>query len=533
MGFPELNMFDYAKDTGRSQYEGVDLAIVRTVEAAYIKADDEDDRGNRYIEALPKRRSSTEMIEYVKEMPYSGFKVESQKPVAEKIPLLMKLKDLRYPLPMLDKLEDYMHTAMIKPLRQRYSTTLLVENKCNCTIGDENIVVDGLMIADERDGVDGSFSVIGYPGTGKSSAVKLLLDHYPRSIKHTSGAIQKVQIPYLFINCLGHSNFRELFNQMGRAVDRALSNFNSHFYENKVRKCRDLGAKTTEIINIIEMFNISVLVLDECQTINYSSNGDNSVENLVTIVNMTKVSVVCIGNQEAYRKMNANDRISRRLGIPLIVHDYCNDKLFFGSLVRWLFGYQWFCTDKRVVPDEKMIAALYKCTNGIIAHLFNMYTVMHEENFEHPEVAINASFVRQVSKKYYSHIEKLLKSQDRLDRDNAIHDAAMAGRERLIRMLEEVKTKEKQSAKDIVNGAAARERRTALLRNVFNNISKFGDYSYDSVARAFNIVVAEEENLDEAFVSRKVFEVLMKAQDSGSIIPVTKKDALDFVLDNE
>ena len=127
------------------------------------------------------------------------------------------------------------------------------------------------LIGDSENAANVGFSLIGYSGSGKSSALNILLSHYPQVIKHHSKNIpQFIQIVYLVVNCVPNSNFRALYAGIGNAIDRALGNI-TPYYETEINKQHSLGSKLNKVRELVELFSIGIIIFDEIQLINFDS----------------------------------------------------------------------------------------------------------------------------------------------------------------------------------------------------------------------------------------------------------------------
>lgn len=524
--------YEYENVTGKSQYSDLNLASERLVPARYIPAVNEADRGNPYIEALPPKRNSAEMEDYRIIMDYPGYARASKLSREEKYDRLAELFKLRHPLPYQNTLETMLHTVMMKSLKKRYLYKFKNGKKMLCRVNDEDIYTDGILVGDDKDSADGGFCLLGYSGSGKSSSMKILLDHIPMSIVHEIDGQRFVQIPYLLVNCLTNSNFHELYNQIGKAIDRALGNFAEPYYEKELRNMKNsLGTKSGKIVSLIERFGISVICLDEGQFMDYGQRTENCFDSLLNIANMTKVSLVVIATEDAYDKMFCNARVTRRLGAPFIAHDYCSDMNMFNCIVDWLFKYQYFEYPERVEIDDKIKAVLFKLTNGIVAHLVNLYVMLHYEHYLNPSVKFSVGFIRMVSKKYFSQVQSLLKSQAKLDANEVIHKASLEVEEKLkaSRLVE----KQKEEAAKIISESKAKESIANVMNNVYAFVNEVGEYSFENVRRVFNDIVGDSKTVDEKAVKRKVLEALQKHdrnRPEGSNVPLSKDDALAYIM---
>lgn len=193
------------------------------------------------------------------------------------------------------------------------------------------------VLGKEGAATNAGFSLLGYSGCGKSSALEILFSNYPQVIVHNNGTTSRfIQIVYLTVNCVANSNFSALYNATGSAIDKALG-YQEPFYVKTIDRARNLGLKVDRVRELVERFGIGIIVFDEIQLIDFGSTRENSFEGLMTLANKTKVAVAVVGTEDAYEMMfNAKLRTGRRLGATIIGHQYCKNYEYFNS---WFTSY--------------------------------------------------------------------------------------------------------------------------------------------------------------------------------------------------
>lgn len=143
---------------------------------------------------------------------------------------------------------------------------------------------------------------------------------------------------------------------IGAAIDRALGN-TLGTYQNMIQKKTRLAEKAEKVRELVELFAIGMIILDEIQLIDFASSRENSYESLLTLVNRTKVAIAVVGTEDAYGRMFTKLRTARRIGNIISGNQYCENKQYFGYLVQEVFRYQWFDTPQAVANE--IIQALY------------------------------------------------------------------------------------------------------------------------------------------------------------------------------
>lgn len=358
-------------EEGVSQYDDYDLKEQRIVPARYIKAKLAIDAGNPYIEALPYPRTGRNIISsYSQTMADFDYdKIKSMSTI-DKILQIRSLRSIRFPLPFHAELELSFYNALITSYRSRH--ILHSDNdKVAYSVDNQEFTASNILVGDSSASTDAGFSLIGYSGCGKSSAIQMLVSYYPQVIMHTTENGEYFpQITYLVVNCIPNSNFSALYEGIGDAIDKALGNIKP-IYSTEIMKIIKLGAKAERIREYVEKFAIGIIIFDEIQLIDFSHARENSFDSLLTLSNRTKVATAVVGTEDAKAKMFKTLRTARRVGNVINGNMYCLDRKFFYFLVNELFRYQWF--DKPVTVSEEIVDALYDVTKGIVDQLIGIY----------------------------------------------------------------------------------------------------------------------------------------------------------------
>ena len=322
--------YEYVVRNNSSQYTKEDYIAENTVKAKYVRSMISMDQGNPFIEALPRPRESKEEIfsAYNKGIVMSPREVLESMPKYYKISEINLLRKLRFPLPFHKELEEQTYISLVNSYRNRYYKKAEKD--------DEN-----KLMGSEGAATNAGFSLLGYSGCGKSSAIEILFSNYPQVIVHNNDTLNKfTQIVYLVVSCVANSNFSALYDSIGAAIDNALG-ISNEIYRKYIAAGRSLGQKAERIKRLIERFGIGIIIFDEIQLIDFSSTRENSFEGLMTLANQTKVAIAAVGTEDAYDKMfNGKLRTARRLGTTIIGHQYCSSKEYFRFLVKQLFNYQ-------------------------------------------------------------------------------------------------------------------------------------------------------------------------------------------------
>ena len=397
--------YEYAKlDDTERQYDHLDLSEQKVVDAVYVPSSCTEDKGNPFIEALPRPRTRDELIQYY-DKPLSQYNWEQQLSLTpfNRMKSAMQLRNVRFVLPFMSKLQEDFALMLINSYRCRS----LRKKSSHALINDESLPIS--YVSDGRLGgtTNAGLSLIGYSGCGKTSAMSMVLSDYPQVILHHPNEHEQfTQIVYLYVVCPVNSNFTVLFNSIGHAIDSALGN-SQPVYQEMVRKCKSVGAMASKVSDLLDLFNVGALIFDEIQLLDFEGNRESTFESLLTVVNNTKVALVVLGTEDAYQKMFPNLRMARRVGANIEASQYCRSLEFFAHICKKLFRYQWF--NKPVELSEDMIETLYSLTYGIIDQLVSLYIYMNIAAIRSTKpIEVTTKFIDEISETYYPGLRQLI-----------------------------------------------------------------------------------------------------------------------------
>lgn len=426
--------YEYADlEDGEGQYDSINLHNVNSVDAVYIPAEFPMDKGNPFIEALPMPREGSDVRRsYNRQIiGYDANKVAEMSDY-QRIRAISQLRALRFPLPFDERLETTIYNTLVTSYRNRKlrgSFDTPIEYNAHDTEQETFGSLKG-----RKDGAaNAGFSLIGFSGCGKSTALGFAFDHIPQVIYHNINGYRIPQIVYLNVSCFHNNNMSALYIGIGAAIDEALEN-SKPIYTNIIKREHTVGEKEVKVNELVEKFNIGLIVFDEIQLLSFSPTDESdrtsksSFGSLMTLQNNTKVAIGIVGTEEAYEKMFPNLQTARRIGQNINASTYCSSKSFFATLAKELLKYQWF--DQRVNFDKAMLQALYDESHGIIDQMVGIFSAMQYEYFyQDKNVTINADYIKKVAGSYYpglSRLNKNLASVDAEKKRKAIIDKAFS-----------------------------------------------------------------------------------------------------------
>lgn len=528
----ELNWIYKYEDVGsdENQYTYEECHRIGPVDAKYVRSANEDFVGNPFIEALPRPREEGCLVNaYMVPIPEVDVQKLATMTINEQKETVLSLKRLRLPLAFQRQLEFIDYDVIVSSYMLRKSYIWEDKEFLGRKTRGSMIRMKGKI----EDSAPSGFALLGFSGCGKSSSLKQLFENIPQVIMHHPSVGETLpQITYLVVSCMPNSNFATLYRQIGEAIDNALGNPEPEYELMITRKCRSLADKQLKVCQLIEMFSIGTIVLDEIQLINFNSNKENSYEGLLGIVNKTKVALSVVGTDEAYQKLFAKLRNARRTGDLIDASAYTSDREYFNYLVKLLLIWQW--VDTPIEWSKELADTLYECTGGIINQLIWLYKWIMIEYLDSKSKGktetIDKKFIHRINDK---HFKQLKNSIDFVNQSKLEEEA-----DREIMANAALDKNEYEMPKVNIGNLAYESKVTKQVLNMIRPLHP--EYSSDDITRAVKEILSEEgsrqRRVDE--LARGTLDVLMgnPRPKKKKAVPKSKplsKNICDYIsLDN-
>ena len=490
------------------------------VDAIYHKAKAPMDVGNPYIEALP--YPLTDIGEVARYYTYglNQYDVaEKQLSRLERRFLVNQIRTVRVALPFEQELEMEFYRTLCDSYRLRKP---------------REVYEDGVkrikLVGDVSEAANTGFNMLGFSGCGKSSAIKILVSRYPQVIRHHIDGEVYSQIDYLTISCQPNSNFSALYSGIGKAIDFAL---NTDIYQKQIDRIKTLAGKMNKVIELIELFAVGTIILDEIQLIDFKTTKESSFEALMVITNETKMAFCAVGTTEAYVKMFKEQRTARRLGREINASGYCGNEKFFSHVMSQLFCYQWF--DEHIDLTEELVEAFYEESKGIIDQAVSLYIAVQDEYLKSKRKSISPEFIAAVSKRRYPNLKLLLERASEPGVQEQIEKIMRGSKEQYEHELSEAKQQEVMQ--HLVQNAAEIDI-SSLIRRTIASIQQVVGSMYDEkqIEKACKQIAAgiEVSSIADSDFIQRVFARLQsqKQKKSPRRKAPSHEDLLNAVLGN-
>lgn len=505
------------EDFYSQKYEDTDR---KNVEAIYTPPVSDLDKGNIFIEALPRMRSR-ERLELDLTKGIDGFNHQEliRKSPEEQITLLMDLYRIRKPLPAQYSLEGLFSNTLLRVYRSR--NYKLVDTSQSFKKEKEEDKISNLYAYGKvEEAPPAGFSLLGYAGCGKSSMLGAVLKHYPQVIWHEDDINTFPQITYIMTNANSSSrnDFHAVLNDICRQIDIALGFDNGKYY-NQASKLKNYDQKIGFIKQLITRYNLGVIIIDEIQALDFRKNDRETYSKLLQISNETKVGFILAGTESAYEKMFTELHMHRRFP-PVIASSYTGNIAFVNLFLRDLFKYQWAKEELKIPPLgkidpqwEDIVMAFFECTNGIVALMVGLYEKL---NFDYiirkRKPTIDGKYVRTVFRKYFGTLKTTLDDLDKNFSYEAITkaiDTSNIKKSEFLSRLEAKREIDKVNSQEVVDKS---QLRAQLLKSMIGSIDMcHGDeYTEIQIESACKTVLTRKNAIqkDDRTLTREAISLL-------------------------
>lgn len=243
------------------------------------------------------------------------------------------------------------------------------------------------------------FALLGNPGMGKSTTVNRILECLPRTLRPKLD-YSVDQVPWLKVECPATGSRKQFCIAFLAALDARLGTTSYLKMFGTKRQATD--EMMLHVQHLAQLHAVGVLVIDEIQHLNQSSEGTKPMMNfLVTLVNLIGVPVVLIGTMAAAPILQEDFREARRasgLGSP--IWNRLPPGGEWDDFVEHMWTLQWTSEDTPLTPEIR--DALYLESQGIIDVVVRLFVLAQfralarGEALRVPEV-LSAALIRSVA----------------------------------------------------------------------------------------------------------------------------------------
>jgi hypothetical protein len=270
----------------------------RQTVASYLEQEVTGYQGNPFIEALPAIMTEDEVIEAMARYP-SYDESERCLPAHVRLHAIWNALQFFAPLPVHIDL-DQRFSRMIRigyqmrnPLGRGFWRNL--DDKC------KSLELSTRLVRNCAHSTPLGFTIIGFPGVGKSTSVEAVLSLYPQVIYHNryhDRDFNVAQIVWLKLECPHDGSIKGLCLNFFQAIDDLLGTKYEHNYAGGRRTTDEL---LPNMARVAAIHGLGVLVIDEIQRLNRAKSGgaEKMLNFFVQLTNSIGVPVVLVGTYKA------------------------------------------------------------------------------------------------------------------------------------------------------------------------------------------------------------------------------------------
>ncbi len=250
-----------------------------------------------------------------------------------------------------------------------------------------------------------SFTLMGFPGVGKSTAIERILSLYPQLIIHQY-PINTIQIVWLKLNCPHDGSLKSLCQNFFEKIDSLIG---TDYFKKYGRSPNSVSSMVTRMGQIARLHCLGVLIIDEIQHL-LSTKGDASEKMMnffVTLINEIGIPVMMIGTMRARALLQKDFRQARRgSGQGDMVWQQIDNSEDWEVLISSVWDYQW--TKEHIELNQDFINLIYEESQGIIDIAIKIFILAQGRAIETGIEKISLGLIKQVVKEDLKLVQPML-----------------------------------------------------------------------------------------------------------------------------
>ncbi|MGE7694965.1 ATP-binding protein [Lysinibacillus sp. NPDC094177] len=252
-----------------------------------------------------------------------------------------------------------------------------------------------------------SFTLIGFPGIGKTSAIERVLSLYPQVILHQS-PINMIQIVWLKLNCPHDGSLKTLCMDFFQKVDLLIG---TNYFEKYGKRTNSVSSMVTRMGQVARIHSVGALIIDEIQHL-LSATGAASemmMNFFVTLVNEIGVPVMFIGTMKAKALLQKDFRQARRSsGQGDMVWQQMKQDDDWEVLITSMWDYQW--TKEYTELTKELLNTIYEESQGIVDVAVKLYILAQARAIDSGLEKVTPQLIQKVAKEDLKLLQPMLEA---------------------------------------------------------------------------------------------------------------------------
>lgn len=355
----------------------------------YISNENELYRNNPLIECLPNVLDDVEVIERLCNYPlYSQSDRQMNK--ESKLLRIKQLHNFYQPLNI--------HVQIYRDIDFMLKESYVNRNPLNTKAFNERVIENysameekrEVRISNQKMGI--GKALVGSAGIGKTSAINKVLGLFPQVVQHTKYKGQELnftQITYLSVLAPFDSSLKALLLNILEQVDCFVG---TEYYSRAVRKNCTINTLIAQVAQIVEVYHIGLIVIDEFQFL--SKKSEQVINFLTSVINQWGVSLYLVGTPPTLSILQKDLRVARRFQL-LTYEKMKKDSQGYQFLLQNLWEYQY--TVQITGLTEEISNCFYQYSQGITDLLIKLFIEVQCEAVEKGK-KITVTLIKEVFK---------------------------------------------------------------------------------------------------------------------------------------
>ncbi|PEL35488.1 transposase [Bacillus toyonensis] len=252
-----------------------------------------------------------------------------------------------------------------------------------------------------------SFTLMGFSGIGKSTAIERILSLYPQLIIHRH-PINTIQVVWLKLNCPHDGSLKSLCQSFFEKIDQLIG---TNYLERYGKTSNSISSMVTRMGQISRLHCVGALIIDEIQHLLATKGvaSEKMMNFFVTLINEIGIPVMLIGTMRARTLLQKDFRQARRgSGQGDMVWQQINNKEDWEVLITSMWDYQW--TKKYVELDQDLIDIIYEESQGIVDIAVKLFVLAQGRAIETGIEKISVELIKKVNKEDLKLVQPMLKA---------------------------------------------------------------------------------------------------------------------------
>lgn len=252
-----------------------------------------------------------------------------------------------------------------------------------------------------------SFTLMGFSGIGKTSAVERVLSLYPQVIIHKF-PLSLFQITWLKLNSPYDGSIKTLCMDFFLKIDQLIG---TNYFERYGNRRNSNSSMVVRMGQVARLHCIGAIIIDEIQhlLIGKKNESEELMNFFVTLINEIGVPVMLIGTMKAKSVLQQDFRQARRSsGHGDMVWQQMENDDSWKVLITSMWEYQW--TKFETELTDEWINFLYKESQGITDIVVKLYLLGQSYAIESGIEKLTFDLIKYVKKEYLKLTNKMLKA---------------------------------------------------------------------------------------------------------------------------